>query len=252
MQLWQRSLERLRPSVTLFVTPSEFSRQTHISGGFAPDRILVKPNFVDPDPGPGRGSSGGFLFAGRLSPEKGVKTIIDAWKKLDLPLAIYGDGPLKDEVVAFANSHPRVQYFGHQPLDAIIDAMGSVKAVLMPSLWYETFGRTIAESFSRGTPVVASRLGAMAELVEHGVNGLLVEPGQPDDLAHAVNQVEQLASDPYRQTRENARRSYQLKYSKTENYRRLMEIYQFAIDLAKKHSPVALRVAGPQTSVKPQ
>lgn len=250
MQLWQRSLDRLHPVVTVYVTPTEFSRQLHISGGFDEKRIVVKPNFIAPDPGHGPGSPDTFLFAGRLSAEKGLKAIIAAWEDLDAPLRVFGDGPMKDEIIAFAETHPAVTYLGHQPLHKIVEEMGAVRAVLMPSVWYETFGRTIAESFSRGTPVIASRLGAMAELVQDGINGTLIDPNNPEELSTAVRHLLKLEDRDYASMRESARQSFKNHYSIEENYRRLMEIYGLAIEWEKERVQSSNRIVLPSEAAR--
>jgi glycosyltransferase involved in cell wall biosynthesis len=216
--------------VDVYFTPSEFARQKHIEGGLPADRILVKPNFIDPDPGPGTGRGGFALFVGRLSPEKGVDTLLRAWERLGpkYPLKIVGDGPLAESVRAHAATRGHLDWSGHLDHDAVLDLVGEAACLLVPSLWYETFGRTIIEAYARGTPVIASRLGAMSELVDDGRTGLLVEPGNPDALAEAVRTV---TADPLRREgmRQASRREYQEKYTGERNHTLLTEIYTAAV-----------------------
>jgi glycosyltransferase involved in cell wall biosynthesis len=217
--------------VDLYFTLTEFARKKFIQGGMAPERIVVKPNFIDPDPGPGEGRGGYAVFVGRLSTEKGIESLLAAWRRLSCrtSLKIVGDGPLADQVRAAAASDARIEWLGRRTEDEVLALVGDAAFLVMPSIWYETFGRTIIEAFSRGTPVVASRLGALAELVDEGRTGLLFRPGDAADLASVV---ERMLSDPVqlaRQRRE-ARREYETKYTAAINYRLLLSIYEQALD----------------------
>src|SRR5207249_1958508 len=159
--------------------------------GLMAERVVVKPNFVNPDSGAGPGRGGYVVFAGRLSPEKGIETILAAWRELPLPinLKIVGDGPLAERVQQAACHDSRIEWLGWQPLDDVLQILGDARALVMPSLWYEIFGRTIVESFSKGTPAIVSRLGAMAELVEDGRTGFHFTAGDPNDLAEKIKRV---------------------------------------------------------------
>ena len=179
----------------------------------------MKPNFVDPDPGVGTGGGGFALFVGRLAEEKGIRPLLSAWDDpgLTLPLKVCGDGPLAAEVRAAAARNPAVQWLGRQPLDEVLRLMGEAAALVFPSVWYEGLPRTIVESFAKGTPVIASDLGSMAELVSPGYTGDLFAPGDGRALAAAVRGM---AGNPskLRALRANARREYELKYTAGPNY----------------------------------
>lgn len=215
--------------VDLYFAPSEFTRQKYVEGGFPAERIAVKPNCVDPDPGPGEGSGGHVVFVGRLSREKGVETLLAAWQRMssDVRLRIVGDGPLADDVLRAATRDPRIEWMRRQPMREVLRVVGDAACLVMPSLWYETFGRAIVEAFSRGTPVIVSGLGAMAELVEDGVTGYHARPGDPDDLAA---KVERMLSQPVerQRMRKAAREEYLRKFTAAPNHDRLMEIYDHA------------------------
>lgn len=214
-------------AVDLYFTLTEFARQKFIQGGMAPERIVVKPNFIDPDPGPGKGHGGYVVFVGRLSTEKGVEALLDAWRRLScrIQLKIVGDGPLAEQVRAAAASDTRIEWLGRRTLSEVLDLVGDAAFLVMPSIWYETFGRTIIEAFARGTPVVASRLGALAELVDEGRTGLLFRPG---DAAELASVVERMLADPAQlaRQRQEARREYEAKYTAAINYRLLLGIYE--------------------------
>ncbi|MBI3453077.1 MAG: glycosyltransferase, partial [Rhodospirillales bacterium] len=168
MVVAHRALGTWTRKVDAFIAPSAFTRDKLAEGGIPRARIAVKPNFVAIDLGPGDGHGGFALYAGRLSAEKGIEAMLRAWTDGNpgLPLKIIGDGPLTDRVRAAAAERPgSIDYLGRQPLDAVYRLMGEAALILMPSAWYETFGRVVVESYARGTPVVACRLGAGAELI---------------------------------------------------------------------------------------
>lgn len=220
---WDRAID-------VFFTPSEFARQKFVAAGFPPEKILVKPNFIDPDPGPGQGKGGYAVFVGRLSPEKGLDVLLDSWQRLDgsLALKIVGDGPLRDVVQTAAKANPAIRWLGRQPPAQVLSLVGNAACLVMPSIWYETFGRTIVEAFARGTPVIASHLGAMAELVEDGTTGWLFKPGDAADLAAKVNRLLERAED-LPSMRRAARDQYRAEFTAEANYRMLISIYERAL-----------------------
>ena len=230
MTAGHRMLRTWSRAVDLYYTPSEFARRKFLQAGMAADRIAVKPNFVAPDPGPGTGRGGYVVFVGRLSPEKGLDVLLGAWARMGRPvrLRVVGDGPLADVVRAACSRDPRIEWQGWRPAEEVLSIVGEAACLVMPSTWYETFGRTIIEAFARGTPVVASRLGAMAELVDDGRTGRLFTPGDAADLAA---KVQRLLADPagLGRMREAARREYEGKYTADINYRLLLTIYERAV-----------------------
>ena len=220
MRTWTRLVDR-------YVAMTDFARRKFVEGGLPREKIFVKPNFLASDPSPGTGGGGYALFAGRFSHEKGILTLLEAWSRLcrRIPLKIIGDGPLADRVEEVAAQNHNVQWLGQLPQEEVLSIVGEAGCLVFPSICYETFGRTIIEAFAKGTPVVASRMGAMAELVEDGRTGMLFDPGNPDDLARKVCQ---LLSDPTKlaRMRRAARHEYQRKYTAELNYQKLMAIYQ--------------------------
>lgn len=225
MRTWGRT-------VNLFFTLTEFSRQKFIEGGVHPERIVVKPNFVAPDPQPGGGQGGYAVFVGRLSIEKGIESLLAAWARLrcNTPLKIIGDGPLAHLVQAAAQRDRRIEWLGRKSRAEVLKIVGEALFLVMPSIWYETFGRTMMEAFAKGTPVLASRLGAMGEVVKDGHTGLHFNPGDADDLAA---KAQLLLDDPARlaDMRLAARREYEAKYTAERNYELLMGIYNRALGL---------------------
>jgi glycosyltransferase involved in cell wall biosynthesis len=225
-----RTIRTWTRAVDLYFTLTEFARRKFIEGGLPADRIVVKPNFIDPDPGTGTGRGEYAIFVGRLSPEKGLETLLHAWGRMsDAPgLKIVGDGPLAEQVQAAAARDSRIEWLGRRTPAEVLDLVGEAACLVMPSIWYETFGRTIIEAFAKGTPVVASRIGALAELVDDGRTGTLFTPGDPADLAAKVLS---LLADRARlaQMRDAARQEYEEKYTAERNHRLLTGIYERAM-----------------------
>jgi glycosyltransferase involved in cell wall biosynthesis len=217
--------------VDRFIALTEFARQKFIEGGFPPEKISVKPNFVHPDPGPGEGRGGYALFVGRLSPEKGLGTLLMAWERLGgkVPLKIVGDGPLAPEVQEAQKRIPGVEWLGRKAPEEVYALMGEASFLVFPSEWYEGFPKVLAEAFAKGLPVLASALGSQGSIVDHGRTGLHFRPGDPEDLAA---KVEWLLAHPNElaRMRKEARAEYEAKYTAEENYRQLMAVYQAVLE----------------------
>ncbi len=222
-----RALQTWTKRVDIYIALTEFSRQKFIQGGLPAEKIVVKPNFVYPDPSQGEGKGGYALFVGRLTPEKGIDTLLAAWEQLGrkIPLKIVGDGPLAPKVAEAVEKVTGVEWVKRRPLEEIYELMGEAAFLIFPSVWYETFGRVAIEAFAKGTPVIASAIGAIAELVEPNHNGLHFRPGEPEDL---VAQVEWVLAHPAEltQMRQKARAGFEAKYTAGQNYQMLMEIYE--------------------------
>jgi len=230
MLVVHRLLRTWTEQVDVYITPTEFVRRKFIEGGLPAEKIVVKPNFVYPDPGIGEHKENFALFVGRLSAEKGVRTLLSAWRLLkDIPLKIVGNGPLMTEVKERVERERfAVEVLGWRTREEVLALMRNASFLLFPSEWYETFGMTIIEAFACGLPVIASKLGAMAEIIEDGRTGLLFEPGNPEDLAA---KVEWLLSHPQELARmsKEARAEYEAKYTAERNYEMLMAIYHRAL-----------------------
>ena len=225
----QRLFGTWRRCVDLFVALTGFARDKFIEGGLPGDRIVVKPNFA-PDRGVERTDAGYALFVGRLSPEKGVRPLLDAWRLLGqrIRLRIIGDGPESGAVTEAVQAGVAIDYLGRQSPEAVAAAMAGASFLVFPSVWYETFGLTIIEAYAAGLPVLASDLGAMRDLVKDGVTGLRARPGDP---GHLAQQVEWALDHPgqMRAMGHNARREYESRYTPERNLAMLLEVYDTAL-----------------------
>lgn len=222
-------------SVSIFIALSEFGRQIFIRGGLPADRIVVKRNFVEPDPG-GRESTGdAFVFVGRLTTDKGVETLLRAWAALpaSVRLVIIGDGPLRELVRKAASGSGNIQFAGQQDRTFVLAAMASARAVIIPSLWYEAAPLTMIEAFGCGAPVIGSALGSLGEAIEHGKTGLLYEAGSEAALAGSVRWMSENPQAAARMAAA-ARDTYLSRYTAQENYPQLLAIYDRALSFRRE------------------
>lgn len=186
-------------AVDALICPSKFLKSKMVEGRVYPERLVHLPNFcdlrqIDAATQPGSG----VLYAGRLSPEKGVDVLVDA--AADLPegvhVTIAGDGPERDSLEKRAADRgvtDRVSFLGRVPGAELHDLMRASTAVVVPSRWYENQPMTILEAYAAARPVVGSLLGGLPELIEDGVTGRLVPHDDPTALAAALSEV---AGDP--------------------------------------------------------
>jgi glycosyltransferase involved in cell wall biosynthesis len=229
MQTWETK-------VRAYIALSEFARRKFVLGGLPLDLVSVKPNFVHPDPGPKTGRGEYALFVGRLSEEKGLRTLFAAWKLLKqrVPLYIIGDGPLREELETLAHRSglSNVAVLGGVPSTEILGWMHGARFLVCPSLWFEGFPLTVAEAFACGLPVICSRLGSLEEIVDTERTGVHVTPGDPADLALAVDWAWANERQMELMSRQ-ARVEYERKYTAERNYRALMRIYDEVLDDGK-------------------
>jgi glycosyltransferase involved in cell wall biosynthesis len=222
---WQlKTWERL---VDCYIVFTEFYRRKFVEAGLPAEKIVVKPHFVE-DHGVRRTVGSYALFVGRLAPEKGVDTLLEAWRELrHIPLMIRGEGPLSHKVQQLAReSGGTVQLLPRLDGDELAGlTQGARFLVWPPEGHYETFGLAAVEAFSCGVPVLASRIGVLEEIVEDGRTGLHFAPSDPADLAAKVDWAwahpEEMAA-----MGRAARAGYEAKYTAERNYQMLMEIYQ--------------------------
>lgn len=228
-----RSRQTWNKQIDAYIAISGFVREKYIQAGFPASKITVKPNFVDPDPGERSGSGDYALFLGRLSPEKGLLTLLEAWKRLPspVPLVIAGDGPMRQRLEAEAAKQTLrcVRFAGRLKREDAYLAMKKAAFVVVPSVWDEPFGMVVAEAFACGTPVVGAFAGSIQEMIEDQVTGLHFARGDPDALAKKVawawEHLPEMAA-----MGKAARQVYENRYTANTNYDLLMNIYDSALD----------------------
>jgi glycosyltransferase involved in cell wall biosynthesis len=224
--------------IDCYIALTEFGRDKFIEGGLGPEKIVVKPNFILEAPRVWDQDGAYALFVGRLVRPKGIHLILQAWRQLgEIPLKIVGDGPLLDSARAAVGRHTAggIEVMGRVEHRSVMRLMQGARFLVVPSDWYEGMPITIMEAFACGIPVLASGLGAMAELVEDGVTGLHFQPGDPDDLAAKARWV---WSHPGAMARMGAaaRMEFETKYTADRNYEILLAVYEQAINGAESKS----------------
>jgi glycosyltransferase involved in cell wall biosynthesis len=169
--------------VSQFLPVSRFVFDKHVQAGLASDKMFIKPNFCWPQ---SRRAGAGeyFLYVGRLSREKDVRTLLEAWRSIRAPLILAGDGPDRHALQAVAPAE--VVFKGRVDPNEVTQLLTGARALIVPSRWYEGAPRSVIEAYAAGVPVIATRFGALPEIVEHGVSGLLVPPGGTDGWVEAV------------------------------------------------------------------
>lgn len=217
-----RLLGTYRHKVDRYIALNRFCRDKLVAGGLPVDRISIKPNFIEQLPiGPAQ-RNGNPLFVGRLSEEKGVDLLIAAANRLKpgITIDVVGTGPLQDRLAG----HPALRVLGGQSAPRVYELMRLAPFLIMPSIWYENMPRTLVEAYASGTPVIASRLGALAELVADGVTGLLFEPRSDVALAQvlqwAVEHPNEIGA-----MGDAARKAYDAYYTPDVNYEILLRVY---------------------------
>ncbi len=224
-------------AVSAYIALTDFARDKFIEGGLPAEKIVVKPNFLQSDPGRGEGKGNYALFVGRLTPEKGISTLLEAWRQIghELPLQIAGDGPSAVEVEKASREMEGVTWLKWLPRAEILQRMKDASMLILPSTWYEGFPMILAEAFAVGLPVIASNLGSMSSVVDHLRTGLHFEPGNASDL---VEKVRWLRAHPAEVAlmRAQGRKEYESKYTGEENYVQMMHIYESVLRPQRSHA----------------
>ena len=181
-----RALDTYR-HIRLYIAISDFVRRKYVEGALPAHRIIVKPHFAWPVEPARDGPGEYFVYVGRLVPEKGVKTLLDAWANIRAKLLVVGDGP---EAPRLHVAAPRsVEFRGTLHPQEVTSVIRRARAVLIPSEWHEGAGKVVLEAYAAGVPVLASSAGALPEVVQHEVSGLLLPPTDPAAWADGVERL---------------------------------------------------------------
>jgi len=231
-----------RHKITRFIALSAFSRARFITGGLPAAKMRVKPNFVEAAQPPQWEERGGGLFVGRLSEEKGIGTLLEAIRLLDRnPVSVAGGGPGADEVAAQLGD----RYLGVLAHDEVVSRMRAAAFLVLPSIGHEQMPMTVLEAFANGLPVIASRLGALADIVQHGRTGLLARPGDAGHLASLIAWADTHPREMEDMGR-TARAEWESKYTASINYNILVDIYEDAIAAARGRGRATQRETCPR------
>ncbi len=182
---WARTSGIVHKAVNVYACPTRFVADLLIQAGYPSERVRVVYNYCDLPPAPQRTSQGSYIgYLGRISPEKGVDVLIDAARRSGIPTRIAGDASLMPELSV--NLPANVQFVGRLDREQIDAFLSDMRALVVPSVWFEVFGLVCVEALSRGIPVIASDIGGLPEVVHHERSGLLVPANDPIALAGAM------------------------------------------------------------------
>ena len=217
-----------RIAMALALTP--FQRSLLVDAGYPSQWIRVVPNFLEPDPGTGGKVRRQVVFVGRLSPEKGIDALCRSARMARGAIRVIGDGPLEAKVHEAAADGTLV-HLGRLDPGAVRNELRLASAVVLPSVWYEGFPLVVLEAFASATPIIASRIGSLADIVEDGETGWFVDPGDADALARRIRWVLE-HPDVARRAGERARERYERLYRGPQHLAALTEAYAAAAERA--------------------
>jgi len=227
-----RRRKLLAPWIDAYIALSDFGKSRFVAAGLPQERVFVKPNFIDdPSTASTEGhNSNAAIFVGRLSGEKGVDTLVDAWRDIDYPLKIVGDGPLSESL--HRRAAPQIQLEGAFAHEDALKQIEKSSFFVFPSVCYEGCPMTLLEAMALGKPVLAADLGPRREMVRNGYNGFLYPP---NDAYALRKKARELIENPELSERmgRNAREFYLAHYTPEKNYHRLMDIYEAAINRSR-------------------
>ncbi len=212
-----------------YIALTEFARNKFCQAGLPAERVVVKPNFLFADPGAGNGQGGYALFGGRLTAEKGLAALLDAWQAnaQAIPLKIAGDGPMRPYVQERAASLPNVEYLGQCEHARLISLLQGAAFLVFPSRWYEGMPMVVLESMACGTPVVAFAVGSLNDLIADGENGVKLPLNGSAQLANFLHDPGGLAK--LTRLRTGARVYFERNFTADRNYQLLLDVYQRAV-----------------------
>jgi len=232
-----RKLRTFANKIDVFIAPSNFLKKMLIEGGIPEEKIVVKPHFTRcGEIEPSYEFDNYAVYMGRLSREKGLSTLLRSWKQIPgITLKMIGEGAIRKELEDFViqDRIPNVEFLGHIAGPKRFDILKKAMFMIFPSECYENFPYSIIESFACGTPVIASRIGGLQELVENRVTGLLFEPGNTRDLLQKISDLMK-NKKLLLQMRHNARKLAEEQYSESAGYESLVDVYRMAMDIFDK------------------
>lgn len=232
----RRAMGTWRNQVDAFVALSDFQRNMMADAGLPLSKVHVKPNFYPgmPPVAPWHERGNYVVFAGRLTAEKGVATLLRAWRLWGPgapELRLAGDGELRPQLEAMAEGLP-VRFLGQLGGAEAQTQIAGARLLVLPSEWFETFGLVLSEAFAFGTPAAVSNLGPLASIVRHGQSGVVFQAASPASLLQEVRAAWE-AEGCLQHLGLGARREFEEKYTEDANYAALMAIYKQSMAVSR-------------------
>ncbi len=214
-------------AISRFITLSEFSKSIFAKSklNVPLDKFVVKPNFVKVAEVTKEYPSDYFVYVGRLSEEKGIIPLLHAWKATDHKIKIFGTGPLQKEVELIVSNSPNMQYMGFQDKQTLSNQIASASAVIVPSVCNESMPLAVLEAYALGTPVIASSIGILTEMVVPLYTGLLFDPHNHINMVQTLAEWKSLPKEKILEIKANCQKEYLQKYSQPIVMNELEKIY---------------------------
>ena len=227
--------------IDLFIAECEFYKDILIKDHFTKSKIINLPNFLPPSKKIVQNTDAGeyFLYFGRFSKEKGILTLIEAYKKsyVSTPFVLVGGGPEDENIRKYVQENglsEKVKFLGYVYGDKMVSILNNAKAVIVPSEWYENCPYSVMEAMARSRIVIASRIAGLPELIEENKTGFLFTPRNADELADKLCCVDMLdASKACQMSEETYHRAKQL-FDPEEYYTKIIGIYRQLINERKE------------------
>lgn len=233
MQVVNRLNGSFTKKVNAYIVLSEFAKEIFTRGGLPAHRLHVKPNFADrAELEQGHERNSHFVFAGRLSPEKGGSVLVEAWTKAPPPgwtCLILGEGPEREELQRASTHVPSLQWLGWREFEEVGRLVAQSRFLVNSSVTYESFGLSLVEALARGTPCIVPNHGQMPEISGVSDVSLGFRPGDPDDLHRVLHQAAAMADEEWQRRSDAARARYEAHFTAERNFEQLMDVYRAAL-----------------------
>lgn len=239
MLLINRQKNTYTQLVDRYIALTDFAASRFIKSGFPTEKISVKNNFLPNSPCTGTGEGGYAVYVGRLGPEKGVRTLVQAWQYINngKKLLILGDGPSAGELKTLIDdSNLNIELGGYRTKQEVLSIVADAAVQIIPSECYEGFPMVVLEALSSGTPIIASDIGSLGEIIENDTYGFKFEAGNPTSLANTINGFFDMYDNnknAYMTFRNRAKKEFDDKYTEEINFKELEKIYTQVIEKAK-------------------
>jgi glycosyltransferase involved in cell wall biosynthesis len=234
IELYVHNLTKIwRKNVTSFISPSLFLKKKLVKFGFKHEEIVHIPNFLSLEKYRAKYNNDGYIvYVGRLSKEKGIRTLINAFQRTNFnnKLLVIGDGPLKDELSSLCEERVKNIFFsGHLSGKELRENIRNSKAVIIPSEWYENAPMSVLEAFAYGKPVIGARIGGIPELIDENADGYLFEPGNVDDLQYKLEHILKMPESKISMMGKAARQKVERQFNAELHYEKIMNVYNTAL-----------------------
>ncbi len=221
---------KYRNNISYLISPSRFLKDKVVQSGWDAEKIRYIPNCIDMDGfKPCYEPRDYLVYIGRLSMEKGIGTLIEAFLSLNTPrtrLFIVGEGPEKESLEQLSMKDPRIVFTGYLAGTVLSEMTRLAKAVVIPSEWYENAPISLLEAFAYGKPVIGSCIGGIPEMIDDEENGFLFEPGNKDDLKETLDRFLSLNPGKMIEMGTAARAKVETRYDKQSHLKQLIELYE--------------------------